>query len=59
MKKTKVSDLTVEDFKEILRQLIREEIPTLITINNTYPQQKSQYDIWISTDTQSRPPKHM
>ena len=32
-KKTKVADLTIEEFKGIIRQVIKEEIPVLTTIN--------------------------
>ena len=60
MKKTKVADLTIEEFKDIIRQIVREEIPILTTIN-TYPQKGhiDSHEIWYSTDTQSRPLKHM
>ena len=60
MKKTKVADLTIEEFKDIIRQVIKEEIPVLTTIN-TYSQKSylDQHEIWYSTDTQSRPYKKL
>ena len=59
-KETRVADLTVEEFKDIIRQLIKEEIPVLTTIN-TYSQKNcsDQHQIWYSTDTQSRPYKKL
>ena len=60
MKKTKVADLTIEEFKDIIRQIVREEVPILTTIN-TYSQKDhiDPHEIWYNIDTQSRPLKRM
>lgn len=47
-----VKDLTVEELKDIIRQIIKEEVPILTTINH-YPEKEfpDNYRIYYDTKT--------
>ena len=55
-KSNKVADLTVEELKDIIRQIIKEEVPILTTINTWNCPQKNDPDNYrVSYDTKTTP----
>ena len=55
-KSNKVADLTVEELKDIIRQIIKEEVPILTTINTWNCPQKDDHDNYrVSYDTKTTP----
>ena len=55
-KSNKVADLTIEELKDIIRQIIKEEVPILTTINTWNCPQKDDHDNYrVSFDTKTTP----
>lgn len=55
-KSNKVADLTVEELKDIIRQIIKEDVPILTTINTWNCPQKDDHDNYrVSYDTKTTP----
>ena len=53
-KSNKVADLTVEELKDIIRQIIKEEVPVLTTVN-TYVQKEYPDNYRTYYDTKTTP----